>query len=343
VPDAALGSPSVDRPSVSARTLAWLGGALALALAAVVYLAYRELIHYERRAIEHVPPGAEFALRVDLEQVLLFEPVRKHLLPLVDRAPLAGAKRGGAPTPRLRRLREQAGLNLGLDLRELVFARMPDGGWVLVLGGIFGSRRLLGGIEQVLREEPELHLRQDGARLILEPSGVALTQADDGALIVASAAPLLARASAPSGGFEAVGLDRQGAAALAAWPSWFDALGSERARPRGMSWHRSMLRVDFGDPLELTLRIDQPSPGDPESARRLVAGWFGTPPDRTEFVPRADWGGERAVLARARFVRASEAVTVVSSTWERTELDQASRSLAAWLEGRFLSDGPTAQ
>jgi hypothetical protein len=343
VADEVIASPSLDRPGMSARLLALLGGAVALALAAVVYVSYRQLIHYERRAIEHVPPGAELGLRIDLEQLVLFEPVRRHLLALVDRVPwTGGAAPAGSVVPRLQRLREQAGLNLGLDLREIVFARMPDGSWVLGLGGIFGSRPLLPGIERVLREEPDVHLREEQSMIILLPSGTTFAQADDGVLLVGSSAAVIGRALRASQGHAALGLDPQGAAAFAVLPSWFETLGPGHARAsRSVPWLRSTARLEFGDPLELTVRIEHPPSSDPESMREVLEGWFG---ERTEpFVPRADWGGERAVLARAHFVETSDSLTTVSSTWQRSELEQAARSLAAWLESRWNGHGPAAQ
>jgi hypothetical protein len=332
-----------DRPAMSARALALASCLGAAVLVALAYLAYRELIHYDRRAIEHVPAGAELALRVDLEQLVLFEPVRKHLLPLVDRAPFTppGSEPGGAP--RLRRLREEAGLNLVLDLRELVFARVPDGRWVLALGGLFGSRRLLPRIEEVLRREPELRLRREAAMLILDASGVALGQAEDGVLLVGSDAAMLERALRPSRAYEELGLPASGAATLAALPSWFDSFESEARRaPRSASWVRSVARLDFGDPFELTLRIEHTAASDAASMRRVVEDWFATPSEGN-FVPGADWGGERAVLARAQFAMVSRTETVVSTTWERSELDHAARSLATWLEGRFGAGRPAAQ
>ena len=194
------------RGGVPARVIAlWsaLGAALLLALG---FIAYRELIHYERHASEHVPPGAELALRLDLEQVLLFEPLRRHLLPLVDRAPLAGAPpEPGAPS-RLLRLREQADLNLGFDLREVVFAQEPGGGWVLALGGIFGARSVLDGIERVLAAEPGLRATRDAGVLTLTGSGLALAQAEDGVLLIASDAAVLGRALPPRRAHEALGL-----------------------------------------------------------------------------------------------------------------------------------------
>lgn len=338
--DAETGS---DRPATSARALAVLSCLGAAALVVVAYVAYRELIHYDRRAVEHVPAGAELALRVDLEQLVLFEPVRKHLLPLVDHAPLAPPDSEPGGVPRLLRLREEAGLNLVLDLRELVFARVPDGRWVLALGGLFGSRPLLSGVEEVLRHEPALRLRREATSLILEPSGLALGQAEDGVLLIASDAALLERALPASRAYEALGFRPGGAAELAVLPSWFDGFEPQAQRaPLSPSWVRSVARVDFGDPLELTLRIEHTENSDLAAMQRMVEGWL-APPTGANFVPEADWGGERAVLARARFASASKTETVASSTWKQSELDHAARSLASWLEGRFATARPAAR
>lgn len=327
-----------ERRAVSPRAVAIASGVGALALLLVAYLSYRRFLHYERRAIEHVPAGAELALRVDLEQVVLFEPVRRHLLPLVDRALLGAAP--PAPPSRLARLRE-AGVNLGMDLREAVFARVqPGDGWSLALGGIFGSEPLLPRIEAVLRAEPGARLRAEGAMLVLEPSGVALAQAEDGVLILASDPALLARALAPGRGSEALGLRREGAAALAALASGLRPLAP--ARGGASSLVRASVQLELGDPLELTARLEHAAPVALETARRELDAWLGTPAATEQFAPQADWGGERALSARARFHQASPTQIDVSAAWERAELDRAARSLAAWLEARLPAAGPGA-
>jgi len=48
-------------------------------------------------------------------------------------------------------------------------------------------------------------------------------------------------------------------------------------------------------------------------------------------VPKADWGGERAVVARAAFSPQPGQI-IITTTWQRAELDRACASLAAWLE-----------
>jgi hypothetical protein len=341
VPDDPGMATRTDRPALSARTLALASGVGATLLVLAAFVAYRALIHYERRAIEHVPAGAELALRIDLEQLVLFEPVRKHLLPLVDRAPLAPEAAEPARMPRLLALRQQAGLNLVRDLRELVFARSPDGRWVLALGGLFGSRRVLADIEDVLQREPGLHVRRSGALRILEPSGVALGQAEDGVLLVGSDEAMLERALPATRAHAELGLGPSGAAELAASSHGFDGFGAGAQRA-STAWSRCVAQLDFGDPMQLTMRIEHAPGSDAASMRRVVEGWFAAPTG-TDFVPGADWGGERAVLARAHFATAAKTETIVSSTWERSELDRAARSLATWLEGRFLAGRPTAQ
>jgi hypothetical protein len=327
---------------VSARRLALASALGAALLVAVAWFAYRELLHYERRAIEHVPAGAVLALRVDLEKVVLFEPVRRHLLPLLDRALVGDVARNPASS-RLVRLRE-AGVNLGLALREVVFARLePGGGWVLALGGIFGAESLLPRIEQVLRQEPGVRSSSERGMIILQPSGVALGQADDGTLLIARDAALLERALPSSRAYQAVGLSPSGAAALGALGSWLGALGSGSADNPGSraSLLRASARLELGDPLVLTAEVEHAAPVDVAAVQRELGRWLGAPSDDANFAPQADWGGERALAARARLTSLAPTRVSVWTTWERDELDRAARSLAAWLEPRLNPAGPS--
>jgi hypothetical protein len=335
VPDADAVSNS-DRPFMPARVLLLWGGVLAAALVTIGYLAYRELIHYERVAVRHVPAGAELAVRMDLEQVVLFEPVRKHLLPLVDRLSLAdaGGEVAAPPSSRLTRLREHAGLNLGLDLRELVFARMPDGRWLLALGGIFDPQRALAGVEKVLREEePTVPLHREDRVLMLEGPKLAFTQADDGVLLIGSDAAIVERALPEADEYRRLGLSSEGAAAAVAAPGWL----SHFETPGQPSLHSSRgvaARLDFGDPLALTFRVDLTDPAEIPEVQAAFEGWLGAPTAGARFVPQADWGGERAIVARASFEPQASG-SVITTTWARSELDRACASLAAWLEARW--------
>jgi hypothetical protein len=336
------GDPRGERGALPARVLALWSAAVAAVLLTVGFIAYRQLIHYDRHAIEHVPPGSELALRLDLEQVVLFEPLRRHLLPLVDRAPLTGAPPKHSAPSRLVRLREQAGLNLAFDLRELVFAREHAGGWVLAIGGMFGTRPVLDGIERVLNAEPGMRSSRVAGVLTLLGSGLALAQAQDGVLLIASDAAVLARSLPASRAHEALGLGVDGAGALGALGSWLEPHGP-RVPPEGPPLIRCSARLELDDPLILTAWVVRAGPGDVEAAQRDVAAWLGTPSGSDDFFPHPDWAGERALLARASFVSESDTSVRVSTTWQRAELDQAARSLTAWLESRFQAGGPTAQ
>lgn len=331
--------PEGARRSVSARALALFSAGLAVVLAAVAFVAYRELLHYERRAVLHVPAGAAFGVRVDLEQLVLFEPVRKHLLPLVDQVSFgAGAHMDpeGAPSGRLARLREEAGLNLGLDLRELVFASLGRGdGWVLAAGGIFPGGDLLERVARVLASEPGARVRRQGALLILGPGELALARAADGVLLLGSNASAVEWALLPSDAHRALGLMQEGAAALAALPAWLD-----RGVGGGLGFERVTGRLDFGDPLTLTLELAHTAAAS-NPPRRGLERWLRV--DTSTFTPAADWGGERALLARARFAAVSPTLTVVTTTWQHGELDRACRSLATWLEAATKRLGPGAQ
>ncbi|HWO14150.1 MAG TPA: hypothetical protein VNN80_31815 [Polyangiaceae bacterium] len=324
--------PDAERRSIPARTLALYSAALGLVLAALAYVAYRELVHYERRAVRHVPERATLALRVDLEQVALFEPVRAHLLPLVERVPLGPGD--SMATDRLARLRQTAGFNLGLDLRELVFASLDEGrAWVLVVGGLFPGGDLVGRIEAALETEPGAQVRREGSLLLLGPAALVLTRAADGVLLLASDAAAVEQALAPSEAYRALGVATEGAAALGIRAGWLEA-GSASA-PSGFS--RVTGRLDLGDPFPLTLELAHAVP-NPGPARQALERWLRV--DTSALAPAADWGGERAVLARARFEEPpSRALTIAMTSWAPTELDRACRRLAVWLEARATSPG----
>jgi hypothetical protein len=326
-----------ERHSVSARRLAAYSAALGAFLLVVAFIAYRELLHYEPRAARHAPGEATFVARVDLEQLVLFEPVRKHLLVLIDRVSLGVDGGGGlaAEDPRhgrLARLREQAGLNLGLDLRELVFASLPGSGeWVLAAGGLLpDSDGLLERVAHVLAAEPGARVRRDGPFLSLGLGHLTLARADDGVLLLGSSPKAIEQAFLPGAGHPALSLE--GAAAVAALPSDSrdDATGLKEIRGR----------LDYGDPFVVTLDLIH-AESDAAGARRALERWLHV--DAASSTPSADWGGERAVLARAVLASVSATRTRVTTTWERAEVDRACRSLAAWLETAATRLGPMTQ
>lgn len=197
-----------NRRSFSYRTV-FIGLAASLLLAAVgavfIYFAY---VRYERVAAHHLPPGAQGALRIDLEKVVLFEPVRRHILPLAEER--SGPAAGARPS-RLDRIQSATGIELAVDLRELMLGWGPGAAdWVVVLGGRFPRKGVLEGLERVLQEEGVPWRRSADGVALLAPGGIALGQATDGALVGASSEPLLRSALPPTDSFQRLGLSVTG-------------------------------------------------------------------------------------------------------------------------------------
>jgi hypothetical protein len=145
------------------------------AIALVIGLgAYFELLRYRRVAAHHVPADTAIAVRIDVEQVVLYEPVRKYLIPLIDAIEPHG-------TGRVDRLRRQGGINLGLELREVVVAVGPTAhDWVVVVGGLFDDR-VLDRVEAVLRKEGTSVTEEAGVSMFGRE--IVAARADDGALV----------------------------------------------------------------------------------------------------------------------------------------------------------------
>jgi hypothetical protein len=310
---------------------------LVLAGAALIgaYIAYQRLIHYDRCAVEHLPADTAFAARLDLQQVVLFEPVRRYLLPVIDKLPVSGASISAPLPDRLTRLRQSAGLNLGLDMREILVAMVaPTGGWVVVVGGLFEERRV-DAIEELIRAEGVTGLTRSDDILIFDPWGAALGQAEDGALIMASSPAVLASALPSTPRYRELGLPRDGAGGIFFAPDQVRRWLGSAAWLGGDWWtklRRAGVTVELDAALVLAGHLEVREASDLDAVSNEVEQWLQTYHSISRFVPKADFGGERAVLARARTVKATETLLILSSSWERAEFEHAIRSLAAWLE-----------
>src|SRR3954465_3104624 len=162
------------RTSFGYRTVFTVFG-LSLALAFVGGLViYFKYVAYGRVAARHLPNDTRLAARIDVETLLISDPIRARLLPLFDQ---------GSPRPDLKprhdRFRAHTGVELGRDLREIVLS-VSDGGWVLVFGGKFPRSGLVEGLQTTLAEEPTPCVFEDGVLQV--QNGPAIGQASDGAL-----------------------------------------------------------------------------------------------------------------------------------------------------------------
>jgi len=332
-----------ERRGISFRKLAW-AGVIFTALASVgAWVAYARLVHYRRCALEHLPAQTELVARLDVEQVVLFEPVRRHLIPLLDRLPLGSAPAaGGADSePRTTRLRREAGLNLGLDLREVLVATAPGERWLLVLGGLF-RQGLIPAIERELTSEAATGWRRVGATLEFTPSGAALAQASDGALLLAGDRALLDAALPSSTRFLELGLEREGAGSALVPRSLLDRWAAEGEAPQWVgTLERAALDLRLSREIEVEVRLEL---RDAPSAAALAA-LAGHQPAPTATSSALDSSAGRldpwGFLARATHPQLSGNTFQFVSIWRQTELERAARDLAAWLERRLSAASST--
>lgn len=328
---------SRERRPFSFGAVARAGLLLALLLAFGVWLSYRAFIRYEPRAQAHLPSGAELVVVADLEQVIVFEPVRKHLLPLLEQWPFANPRRAhdSGLGRRSAQLREQAGLNLGLDLREIAFASLPSG-WVLALGGLFPEQGLLEGIEAVLRAENVPGLEREGETLAFEPSGVALARAADGVLLIASNRALLeaaVSARAEHGAINSKPMNAlpPGPLRVRATPAFLleYAFAEREITPllRGLERFEVKSRFENGIQFEVSLGV---APGaDTQRIASELESWLSRPGNMT------GWAGGLSALAHAQVVKIYNKNIVLITHWNIAELDRAAFELGAWLRNRL--------
>lgn len=321
-----------ERQGVSFRRLSFLAALLTAVAVAGAYVAYAELLHYRRRAAEHLPPNTVFAARLDVEQVALFDPVRRHLLPLIELLPPAPARQqraGQAQQTRLARLRA-AGLNLGLDLREIVVATTADQGWLIVLGGLFPEEGMLAAIERVLHEENVGGWQRLDDRLEFEASGAVLAQAGDGTLLLASERSTLTAALPASTHYRDVGLAPHGAGGAALAPEAASTWAAYPGPPAWLNAARVVANVRLDREVRLEIGIDAGDAGRAlalaDQARQWATGRGGSPSN----LPAG--GSDPAGLwARTRTVEIEGSAVKLLSFWRASEVDRSARELAAWV------------
>ncbi len=326
-----------ERQAVSFRRLSWLAALLAALAALGAYVAYAELLHYRRRAAEHLPADTLFAARVDVEQVLLFEPVRRHLLPLVEELPPPAQPALPEAPGRLARLRA-AGLNLGLDLREIVVATTAGGGWLVALGGMFPEQGLLAVVEQVLHDENVGGWRRVDAGLERSPAGALRAQAEDGTLILASERATLAAALPASSRHRELGLEREGAGGAALAPQAASAWAYP-GPPEWLSDARVLASLRLARDAELELRVDM---GDAARARALAEQtrrWISLPSAGESHDLPAGREDPEGLWARTRTLEVEGTTVKLLSSWRPAELDRRARELAAWARRQLAAAG----
>lgn len=310
------------------RTVAIGLGVLGAAIVAVAVGLYLRFVRYERIAGRHVPANAVVVLRLDVEQALLYEPFRKHLLPLLG-GPSAPAPEGDA---RLARVERRVRLSRG-DLREVVVARGPAAGdWTLSLGGVFQSGPGTADLGRALSEVDALWAPSpDGSAIVHGATGVAVARAPDGVVVLGASVPLLAAALAPKAPPPA-GVPGGRAGGFALGPAMLDELRSflGASGPAGLAVRLRDVRaasgeIHLGERITLSVRLEATPPAAPlDVGRALLAvlrGYSHADPSPWPALARegADRGGVQPD---------GEGAARLDLTWEREEVDRAFAALA---------------
>lgn len=183
----------------------WVLGAMLLSFVAafgVAYWIYARYVAFERRAARHLVEDAELAVRADLEKVALYAPFRDEVL-----AQLQDSKAEPRLKPRLVRLSQHTGVELGVDVREVVYSRgRRPGAWVLAVGGMFPKTGVVQGLRDLLVEEGHRPRFEAANERLYLTSGAVVQQAADSVVIVASDLPALTSALIPSQRYETLEL-----------------------------------------------------------------------------------------------------------------------------------------
>lgn len=276
--DASKQEPSSKRAGVAPR---WVFGALLLSFIGAfgaAFWIYQRYVAFERRAARHVVDGAWFAVRADLEKIVLYAPFRDEMLPLVQEP-----KADPRLKPRLIRLRQHTGVELGVDVREIVFSRgKRPGSWVLAVAGMFPKAGVVQGIHDLLVEEGHQPRFETGSERLFLSTGVVVEQASDNVVLFASDPEALASALPPSDRYQALEL---GLAEPALSLAFVSGHGPDGAM--GSAGTRLNVAVAADQPETLRLSVHEPgmqrSVKSTQDAAALVAKVTGLPRDSIKF------------------------------------------------------------
>lgn len=297
------------------------------------WYAYQRLVGYQRTVAYHVPASARLALRVDLEQVVLFEPVRRHIFPVL--------KRQLADSDGLAELEEHTGIDLAMDLREVMFVQPASDAWLLVVGGLFPQSGVVAGLAELVRARGIVGCRLAEGRLACPQHAFFVEQAHDGALVLSSSPDALAASLGHGEAYAQLGLGVDDAAGFAADGEWVRSLARLSELPivghfaqdlaplkqfRGVSG-----RVDLGTETHVVVQLNAREGGDLSSLQPAVERMLTATARLLAGLGHADVAGERTLLASAT-VRATEHGTIeVVSPWPREDIDRAAQTVADWL------------
>ncbi|MDC0741894.1 hypothetical protein [Polyangium mundeleinium] len=321
------------RPKPRGSRMVLVAVAAIFVLASVAGLLFWNFVlRYRPTARAHVPGGTNIAIRLEAADIVLFGPVREHLLKLaLDEGSGPEASAPSRPS-RATRIHDHTGVRLPADVREVVIASMDGKSWVALLGGRIERGRFVQGLAEVAREEGWAGFRREG-ELFVGPS-IVIGQADDGTILVGTDRSIVEAALPATEEGEKLGLPEKGAVTFAIARQAFEVLsGANMITPRAAvlgTVERATGTLALGGSPELVVRLEPTKAADApkleEGARALLADLG------LAFLLLPDVAGEKEAL-RAATVKRDGNVVVLRALWPYEGLDRATAELAGKLRG----------
>ncbi|MDI1446542.1 hypothetical protein [Polyangium sp. 6x1] len=320
-------------PKPHGSRIVLVGVAAVFVVAAIAALAFWNFVlRYRPTARAHVPAGTNIAIRLEAADIVLFGPVREHLLKLaLDESSAPEAKAPSRPS-RAARIQDQTGVRLPADLREVVVASMDGKSWVALLGGRIERGRFVKGLAEVAREEGWTGYRREG-ELFVGPS-IVIGQADDGTILVGTDRSIVEAALPATEEGQKLGLPEKGAVTFAIARQAFEALsGANMITPRASvlgTVERATGTLALGGSPELVVRLEPTKAADAPKLEEGARGLLGDLGLALLLLP--DVAGEKEAL-RGTTVKREGNVVVLRAPWPYEGLDRATATLADKLRG----------
>lgn len=326
-------------------------GALVVILGVAGGAMYWMLLRYEPTAHRHVPAGSSMAARIDFQEIALFGPVRRQIWPLLTEGEGQNVP-ASAEKSLPERLEAETGLKLGRDIREVVLAtvgKTDSGRWIAVLGGKVPSGVVKKLAHGLAAEEGvkgwEYSLAEDV--LTWRTLGIAVGQAKDRSIIIASDAATLAAALPEQDGARAMGLPETGALTFAVAPSAWNEWGSGMAATfvPGLRTLGKLQgcngRFALGSSPELEMQCRLPQGVDANQIRGSLVSLTTTLRGMLELASGPDVMGERQVLAGLKIDALADGRIRLLAPWPADGLERGLQTLAQKIRAaRMLTGKP---
>lgn len=300
-----------------------LGAGTAIALWALTF-------RYEPTAIAHVPAGSNVVVRIEAADIVLFGPVRNHLLPLVleDKPKEVSVTK----VPLAERIHDRTGVRLPVDIREVLLATMDGRSFVAIFGGKISSGKFVSGMAEIAKEENWSGFRLEKDMLV--GPNVAMGQAEDGTIIVGSDAAIVMNALPATEEGAKMGLPEKGAVRfVVAKEAWENMAKMGTLVPDAKSLgdvRRGTGSFTLGTSPELVVRLDAREGGDAAGIEKGIGGLLANLRLLTMLAP--DRFGEKEALRQAAVTREGSQV-VVRASWPQEGLERGAAQLAARMRG----------